>query len=223
MRVPKFVLNITWIIPKKSKVIHELNLNHDLTICYLCRVTQTTFVRIIISTNPQKIIFVEIILQLERKIISTNPQKIVFVRILSTGYSAELQDVTAIWHYVDQKMVQPTCLWMRQFENFHFSTALETQEYGILSILTHVNMSTASLLLPGVVWPHPLMLDAAEEGVGVRLGERTWVWHLTPTSIERTFLIFDILVVKFHGRHSIKYVFYELISNAAEVLWKYLS
>ena len=84
MRVPKFVLNITWIIPKKSKVILELNLNHDLTIYYLCRVTQTTFVRIIISTNPQKIIFVEIILQLERKIISTNPQKIVFVRILST-------------------------------------------------------------------------------------------------------------------------------------------
>ena len=66
-------------------MIHELNLNHDLTIYYLCRVTQTTFVRIIISTNPQKIIFVEIILQLERKIISTNPQKIVFVRILSTA------------------------------------------------------------------------------------------------------------------------------------------
>ena len=95
MRVPKFVLNITWIIPKKSKVIHELNLNHDLTIYYLCRVTQTTFVRIIISTNPQKIIFVEIILQLERKIISTNPQKIVFVRILSTR-GQERYDKTAV-------------------------------------------------------------------------------------------------------------------------------
>ena len=71
-------------------MIHELNLNHDLTIYYLCRVTQTTFVRIIISTNPQKIIFVEIILQLERKIISTNPQKIVFVRILSTCFNLEV-------------------------------------------------------------------------------------------------------------------------------------